>query len=178
VAAARYAETGDLTAARKRMVDATTNPFGLGLSPAAQKAVWDKAVAANRRIYQEKGIPVPKRPAGQALQDDINNYVWNNSVDALTEGAGNPRVRAGVLRLLATIPEVTVASSVTGGRPTLTLTAGSALFGGGSPQVLTVDAKTGMPLKSVMDARGNELSSVTSYQVSRVTLAGIESGRF
>ena len=178
VAAARYAEAGDLTTARKRMVDATTNSFGLGLSPAAQKAVWDKAVAANRDIYREKGIPVPKRPTGQALLDEINNYVWNNSVDALTEGAGNPQVRAGVLRLLSTIPQVTVASSVTGGQPTLTLTAGSALFGGGSPQVLTVNARTGMPLRSVMDARGNEPSSMTGYQVSRVTLADIESGKF
>jgi hypothetical protein len=177
VAAARDAVTGDLTAARKRMVDATTNPFGLGLSPAAQKAVWDKAVAANREVYKEKGIPLPKRPTGQALQDEIDNYLWNNSVDALTEGAGNPQVRAGVLRLLSTIPAVTVANSVTGGQPTLTLTAGSALFGGGSPQVLTVDAKTGMPLRSVMAARGNELSSVTTYQVSRVTLADIEGGQ-
>jgi hypothetical protein len=145
VAAARYAVTGDLSTARKRMVDATTNPFGLGLSPAAQKAVWDKAVAANREIYKEKGIPLPKRPAGQALQDEISNYLWNNSVDALTEGAGNPQVRAGVLRLLSTIPEVT---------------------------------RTGMPVSSVMDARGNELSSVTSYQVSRVTLAVVEAGQF
>jgi hypothetical protein len=178
VAAARYAVAGDLTAARERMVDATTNPFGLGLSPAAQKAAWDKAVAANRRIYQEKGIPVPKRPTGQARRDDIDNYVWNNSVDALTEGAGNPQVRAGVLRLLSTIPAVTVASSAAGGQPTLTLAAGSALFGGGSPQVLTVNARTGMPVRSVMEAPGNELSSVTTYQVSRVTLADIEAGKF
>ena len=35
-----------------------------------------------------------------------------------------------------------------------------------------------MPVRSVMAARGNELSSVTSYQVSRVTLADIEAGRF
>jgi hypothetical protein len=28
-----------------------------------------------------------------------------------------------------------------------------------------------------MDARGNELSSVTSYRVSRVTLADIEAGK-
>jgi hypothetical protein len=127
---------------------------------------------------KEKGIPLPKRPTGQALRDDISNYVWNNSVDALTAGAGNSRVRAGVLRLLSTIPEVTVAGSVTGGQPTLTLTAGSALFGGGSPQVLTVSARTGMPVESVMEARGSELSSVTSYQVSRVTLADIEAGKF
>ncbi len=177
VAAARDAVTGDLTTARKQMVDATTNPFGLGLSPAAQHAIWDKAVAANREVYKEKGIPLPKRPTGRALQDEIDNYLWNNSVDALTEGAGNPQVRAGVLRLLSTIPAVTVANSVTGGQPTLTLTAGSELFGGGSPQVLTVNAKTGLPLRSVMAARGNELSSVTTYQVSRVTLADIEGGQ-
>jgi hypothetical protein len=44
--------------------------------------------------------------------------------------------------------------------------------------VLTVDARTGMPVKSVLAARGNELSSLTSYQVSRVTLADIETGKF
>jgi len=178
VAAARHAVTGDLTTARERMINATPNPFGLGLSPAAQQAAWEKSVAAKRDIYQQKGIKtLPKRPVGQALQDDINNYLWNNSVDALTEGAGNPVVRAGVLRLLSTIPEVTVASSTTDGQLTLTLTAGSALFAGGAEQVLTINARTGMPIKSVMDALGNEPSSVTTYQVSRVTLAGIKAGR-
>jgi hypothetical protein len=45
-------------------------------------------------------------------------------------GRGDPEIREGVLRLLSTIPQVTVANSTTGGQPTLTITAGLAPFGG------------------------------------------------
>jgi len=177
--AARYAVAGDLTTARQRMADATPNWFGLGRSPAVQKRLWEKAAAAARPILRAKGIKTPlKQPTGQARQDDINNYVWNNSVDALTEGGGNPQIRAGVLRLLSTIPEVTVANSTAGGQPTLTLTAGPALFGGGSPQVLTINARTGVPIKSVFAAQGKVPPSVDTFRVSRVTLADIEAGKF
>jgi hypothetical protein len=179
VAAARYAAAGDLATARKQMVNATPNWFALGLGPAAQKAAWEKAMAKAWPILKQKGVKTPpKQPTGQALQDDIDNYVWNNSVDALSAGAGNPAVRAGVLRLLSTIPEVSVAKSATGGQPTLTLTAESALFGGGVEQVLTINARTGMPIRSVMNAQGNVPSSVSTYQVSRVTLADIRAGMF
>lgn len=99
-------------------------------------------------------------------------------MDALTAGGGNPEVREGVLRLLSTVPEVTVTNSTTGGEPTLTLTAGSPLFDGGSPEVLTIDAKTGSPIKFSSAADGNVPSSVQTYKVSRVTLAGIEAGKF
>ena len=54
----------------------------------------------------------------------------------------------------------------------------AALFGGGAPQVLTVSATTGMPIKSVFRAQGNVPSSVSTFQVSRVTLAGVEAGKF
>jgi hypothetical protein len=179
VAAARFAVNGDLTTARRQMVNASPNSLGLGLSPAARKVIWAKAMAKDAEIFKEKGIKEPKNPpAGKRLQELTGNYLWNNSVDALSAGAGSPQVRAGVLRLLSTIPEVTVQHSTTGGQPTLTLTAGSALFGGGAPQVLTVSATTGMPIKSVFAAQGNVPSSVSTFQVSRVTLAGVEAGRF
>jgi hypothetical protein len=179
-AAARYAVTGNLTTARERMIDAIPNWFGFGLSAAAQKRLWEKAAAQARPILRAKGVKTPlKQPTGQALQDDINNYLWNNSVDALTQAGGNPRIRAGVFRLLSTIPEVTVVNSVTGGQPTLTVTAGAALFGGdSSPQVLTVSARTGVPVSSVFAAKGTEPSSVDTFQVSRVTLANVEAGKF
>jgi hypothetical protein len=35
-----------------------------------------------------------------------------------------------------------------------------------------------MPIKAVMPADGNLPSSVQTFQVSRVTLAGVEAGRF
>jgi hypothetical protein len=112
------------------------------------------------------------------LREEADNYVWNNSVDALSAGGGDPQVRAGVLRLLATISGVTVAKSAAGGQPALTLTAGAEVFGGGASEVLTINASTGMPIKAVMPADGNLPSSVQTFQVSRVTLAGVEAGRF
>lgn len=173
MSAARYAATGDLAKARLRMAFALNgNGWGLGLSPAARQKLWDKQMAKSRELFKEKGIKPPKHPpTGKKLQEDVDNYIWNSCFDALTEGGGNPQIRAGVLRLLATIPWVTVANSTTAGHPTLTITAGSALFGGGSsPQVLTVNARTGVPIKSVWAAKGTQPSSVTTFRVSRVTL--------
>jgi hypothetical protein len=179
VAAARFAVNGDLTTARRQMVNASPNALGLGLSPAARKKIWAKAMAKAAKVYKEKGIKEPKNPpTGRRLQELAGNYIWNSSVDALSAGAGSPQVRAGVLRLLSTIPEVTVRHSTTGGQPTLTLTAGSALFLGGAPQVLTVSATTGMPIRSVFRAQGDVPSSVSTFQVTRVTLANVEAGKF
>jgi hypothetical protein len=118
-------------------------------------------------------------PTDKVLQADINEAIWGNSMSALTEGAGNPQVREGVLRLLSTIPDVTVANATTGGQPTLTLTAAPALMGAGLPaQVVTIDARTGMPISLVNGAPGQRYYSNTTYQVSRVTLAGVRAGRF
>ena len=115
VAAARYAASGDLAAARVRMADASPNDLGLGLSPAARKKIWDKARAAADQILKEKGAKFrlpPNPPAGKALRGYVDNYAWNNSV------------------------------------------------------------------KSLFPAEGNVPSDVQTFQVYRVTLAGIEAGRF
>jgi hypothetical protein len=179
VAAARYAAAGNLTKAREQMVNASPNSFGLGLSPAQQQALWLKSIKAAAPVYKAKGVPLPtKRPTGQKLQDDIDSYVWNNSVDALSAGAGNVQVRAGVLRLLSTIPAVTVAHSTAGGQPALTLTAGPALFGGEGKEVLAVNAKTGMPISADFPAQGELPHSVQTFKVSRVTVAGVAAGKF
>ncbi|GAA5177237.1 hypothetical protein GCM10023322_01490 [Rugosimonospora acidiphila] len=187
VAAARYAATtGDLAKAREQMVNAIPNAWGLGVSPAEAQQEWDKAMAKLQPKLKANGITSPlPRPTGKALQDDINNYVWTNSVDALSWGAANPEVRAGVLSLISTIPDVTVADSTTGGQPTLTLTAGPALFQGAGEEVLTINAKTGMPISAVMQlAPGQKPSSGTippssdTFKVSRVTLSDVQAGKF
>jgi hypothetical protein len=179
VAAARSAATGGLAAARVRMVNASPNYLGLGLSPAARQRIWAQARAKSTEIYKEKGIKFPAHPpTGKALHELADNYLWNNSVDALSAGGGDPQVREGVLRLLSTISAVTVANSAAGGQSALTLTAGPEVFGGSSSEVLTINARTGMPIKAEMPAEGNVPSSVQIFQVSRVTLAGIEAGRF
>ena len=176
IAAARYAAAGNLATARVRMVNALPNDFFLSF--AARKKIWEKGAAARRALMREKGIKTPlKMPTGQALQDDIDNSLWTASTIALSWGAGDPEIREGVLRLVSTIPEVTVADSTTGGQPTLTITAGPAVFGGDGEQVLTISARTGIPVSSVVTGRGMR-TSVETFQISRVTLAGIEAGKF
>jgi hypothetical protein len=182
IAAARAAATGDLATARVQMIDTMPNCFALTLSGAAQEkaraACWAAGAAERNQILKEKGIKTPlKQPTGQALQDEISNYLWTASTLALNWGGANPEIRAGVLRLLSTIPQVTVADSTTGGQPTLTITAGPALFDGSSDQVLMVNATTGMPVTSV-ESGGGLATAVETDQVSRVTLAGIEAGKF
>jgi hypothetical protein len=179
VAAALYAANGDLAAARVRMINATPNPFGLGDTPAEKKALAKGIAADNAAMRKrDKSIKISGPDKGKALQEDYDNYIWNNCMDALTEGGGNPQVRIGVLRLLATVPEVTVKTSTTDGQSTLTLTASTALFDGITDQVLTINASTGMPISSETGSPGQQPSSVTTYQISRVTLASIQAGKF
>jgi hypothetical protein len=177
--AALYAATGNLTTARQQMATVSPGDDWLFLPPAAQKAAWQKDIAQSWPILKAKGMKTPpKMPTGQALLDLINNRIWNNSVDALSAGGGNPQVRAGVLRLLSTIAQVTVAPSTTRGVPTLTLMAGPAVFGGAGEQVLTINAKTGMPILSVDPAFQNVPRSMDAFQVTRVTLAAVAAGKF
>jgi hypothetical protein len=191
MAAARYAATGDLTTARVRMALASGgNPLGLGLSPAARQKQWDNSRAHAQQLLKEKGaknIKIPANPpTGKALQSQVDNYVWMNSTAALTMGGGDPRVRAGVLRLLSAISGVTVADSATGGNPTLTLTVGPGAFGGGpGKEVMVIDAKTGVPISDWSGDLPPSAStgqptppSMTTYQVSRVTMAKIAAGNF
>jgi hypothetical protein len=175
-AAARHAATGNLATARVQMINATPNDFYLSL--AARKKIWAAGAAARQAIMREKGIKTPLRmPTGQALQDQINNSLWINSSDALNWAGGNPEIRAGILRLMSTIPEVTVKDSTTDGQPTLTITAGPAVFGGEGNEVLTINATTGLPVSSVSTTPGVP-AAVETYHVSRVTLANIKAGKF
>ena len=174
VAAARYAATGNLATARERMNNALHNNDYYD-SLAERKAIWAKDAAARKEIEKEKGVKIPfTMPTGQRLREDIDSTIWDNSTDALSLGAGSPQVRAGVLRLLSTVAEVTVTNSATGGQPTLTLTA---LFAGEGSEVLTINAKTGMPISYASRLPG--IKPVTdTFQVSRVRMADVEAGRF
>jgi hypothetical protein len=177
LAAARSAATGNLATAVRQMVEALPNDYYDSL--AERTAIWAKTAAARAQLEKEKGMKTPiPMPTGKLLQQDIDNTLWTASTIALSWGAGNPQIRVGVLRLLSTLPHVTVADSTTDGQPTLTITAGPALFGAGSgDQVLTVNAKTGVPVSSV-ESGGGLATAVETDQVSRVTVAAIEAGKF
>jgi hypothetical protein len=177
IAAARYAATGNLGTAVKRMVSALPNDYYDSL--AERKAIWAKTAPAREALEKAKGMKVPiPMPTGKLLQTDIDNTLWTAATIALSWGAGDPQIRVGVLRLLSTLPQVSVADSTTDGQPTLTITAGPALFGGGGgDQVLTVNAKTGIPISSV-ESGGGVPTAVQTDQVSRVTLADVQAGKF
>jgi hypothetical protein len=119
------------------------------------------------------------------------NYIWENCEDALVAGAGNPKVRAGVLRLVSALPGITVTHGAADGQPTLTLTVGKDEFGyTGSPnspkakgegpsreEAITINADTGIPLDIAVGVGGKVIGTIT-YTVTRVSLADIAAGKF
>jgi hypothetical protein len=169
VAAAAYAVTGDLDTAALRMAW----PY-----PTSVPA-WLSA--------QVKTMSVPAK-VGAA---QIDNYVWENCEDALVAGSGNPQVRAGVLRLVSALPDITVTRGTVDGQPTLTLTAGAAELGhagidkanpkaGTGPayqEAITINADTGIPLEVAFGPAGKATGTIT-YVVTRVNLADIAAGKF
>jgi hypothetical protein len=136
-------------------------------------------------------------PQGSALAD---NWLWENSLDAFIAGSGNPTVRAGVMRLISLIPEVTVTNTTANGEPAVQITgsfpdtscASAKLDGsaglqkkacakaadGGVQEQLTIDATTGIPLFFSGGAVGQPSAAQITYQVSRVTLSQVAQGHF
>ncbi|MEU5963361.1 hypothetical protein ABZ777_19310 [Micromonospora parva] len=157
---------------RTQMLKAAKDPL-VGLDPAAQKAEWDKRQADAQVIIKQKGGNAEPKPySPQAVQRHFDNALWTYSTQALSAGDGNTQVRAGVLRLLSTISAVSVKSSTTHGKATLTITAGPEVFGGEGSEVLTIDATTGMLVKDVSIVPGLPPAS-TTYESSRVTKADL-----
>ncbi|WP_125591694.1 hypothetical protein [Amycolatopsis balhimycina] len=85
-----------------------------------------------------------------------------------------------MLRLTSAIPEVSVTKATVDGQPVLNLTAGSALFAGHSEYVLTINARTGLPIRSENSktAPGEKPSPAAAYESSRVKVADIAAGKF
>jgi hypothetical protein len=170
VKAAILAAASSPAQGRTTMLEAAGDPL-VGLSPAAQKTVWDKEQAAAQVIIKEKGGRAKPQPySSRAVQQHFDNRLWAYSTEALSVGDGNTLVRQGVLRLLSTISGVSVAPSTTNGKATLTITAGPEVFKGDGSEVLTIDAKTGMLVKDVSNTPGIP-TAYTTYQSSRVTTA-------
>ena len=160
VAAAEKATTGSLAAAEAAMEEAGLPP---GTTPPAP----------NRMQQQALGMTAP----GMA-----ENYIWENSRLALVAGAGNATVRAGVLRLISALPDITVARTTTNGQPTITITASGAAAGSpgdnSTHERLVIGAFSGIPVSDAGWSAGDPNDSfTTTYQVSRVTLADVAAGK-
>jgi hypothetical protein len=176
IAAAEYAVHGDLATARERMAYAP-NPAGAGKSPAA--GMSPILLKVNAQMLGVKAAP------GQSLaaaydKAYIDSWVWSDATDALEAGAGNPQVRAGVLRLLSTVSGVVVTHGTLDGQPTLVVGDVIPDFNGNgtTEAAMTLNASTGIPLKYTDGAIGERPVTTTTYKVSRVTIADIAAGKF
>ena len=164
------AHHGSLAVARKRMADDPAADSGsAGSGPASNSAA---------EIAKAKALGGIKPAPGQSLAAAVNaalfnNMVWVNSVNALVAGSGNPEVRAGVLRLLSTVPGITVTHAESEGQRTLLVIDGDLR----STQTLTLNASTGIPIEFTGGAGKTPALRVT-YKVSRVTVAAIAAGKF
>jgi hypothetical protein len=176
VAAALYAVHGNLDTARDMMANA---PFPGGVHPSLQTELA-QAQAAEPAL-RAKGVNVQAPTAAsiaahQAASTD--NYIWMDSIDAFAAGAGNPQVRAGVLRILSTLPEVTVTNTTTNGQPTLTVTATAPALPANYQEALTINAASGVPVSFAGGTPGQTPSVTMTYEISRVTMSDMAAGDF
>jgi hypothetical protein len=172
--------------------------FGREVAAATYAATGDLDTAALKLAWASNTTPVPAWLSAQVKDMSqgglqIDNYVWEGCEDALIAGAGNPQVRAGVLRLVSALPGINVTHGTADGQPTLTLTAGAAEMGStvsgidsANPkaatgpayqEAITINADTGIPLK-IAGGTAGQVTVDVSYVVTRVSLADIASGKF
>lgn len=174
LAAARAALSGPLDAARRQMSVANLQP---GVTPTAidPGSAAGATAALGAKLQRARANAVAKRTESLVSQED--GMIWDNSIDALLAGAGDPQVRAGVLKLLATIPQVAVTSGTLDGRPTLILTASLFRESTGLYQErLVLGANTGVPLELVGGDQGRSPSVTVAYTVTRTTVARVAAG--
>ncbi len=163
VAAAKLAATGNVEVAAQDMADAPDPSHVISPNQTANSA----AIAA-------------KEAATGQLQGGnlFDNWVWEDSQDAIIAGSGDPQVRAGVLRILATLPDVTVTTGTSAGQPTLILASGANEVGPGYAEQLTINATTGIPVSFTGGTPGQPPAATVNYQVTRVTLSDIAAGKY
>jgi hypothetical protein len=179
MAAARLAANGDVDKARIAMITASGNPLGVGLSPAEADKAWAAAQAETAELFRKmnKPFPGPKpRPTGKDLENLINNHLLSNIKHALFANAADAEVRAGVLKLYATIPDMIVGKTSVDGQAALSLTAPPAILDG-STDVLIINAGNGLPIREEITSAETSKHYVVHYKSSRVTLADVAAGK-
>lgn len=171
IAVALYAVKGNTDTARARMAVANIAP---GTNPDPERAKVEKLKGLAKA--QGKKYVAPKAPTPEQQKEITDNHIWTNSIDALVAAPENPQVRAGVLRIMATMPKVKVTKTTAAGQPTLTLT-DSWSAAGKLGETLVINAGTGHPV--ALSSSGSDMPpSTTYYHNSRVTLADVEAGKF
>jgi hypothetical protein len=179
IAVANAALTEPIDQARQQMSVANLDPdvkpkeITPGVSPGAADT---KAMAAVRQKLEQ----IQKRDQQDNLHSMISQddgMIWDNGMDALLSGAGNPQVRAGVLKLYATIPQISTSTGTLNGQQTLDVTASLLSSNSGLYQEqLVLNADTGVPLEMIGGNQGQTPDVTVYYTVTRTTLDAIESG--
>jgi hypothetical protein len=146
---------------------------------AAAITAAEGSVSAARRQMAEalfRGKDVRSTKPGALGLVPVDAWIWDNSEQALEKGAGDPEVRAGVLRLMATLPDVTVTHTITDGRSTLTLRVGRPEAGMTHYQALVINANTGTPVKWSAGPGTHPPEATVTYHVRRVTVSAFAAG--
>lgn len=164
IAAAKLAANGNVQTAAQDMADAPDPNHAINPNQPVNKAALQAKLKALH-------MPSDYQPGST-----FDNWVWEDSQDALIAGSGQPQVRAGVLQILATLPDVTVTDGTSDGQPTLILTAGTAELGSGYTEQLTINADTGVPIQFIGGPTGGTPATTVDYKVSRATFAGLPTG--
>jgi hypothetical protein len=173
VAAAQAALTEPIGQALQQMADVGTDPNTKQVAPSAGSS----ATAAQEHKKQEQISAQDKQENLRAVMTPQNGMIWDNGMDALLSGAGNPQVRAGVLKLYATIPQISTSTGTLNGQQTLDVTASLLSSNSGLYQEqLVLNADTGVPLEMIGGNQGQTPDVTVYYTVTRTTLAAVENG--
>jgi hypothetical protein len=177
IAAALLAAKGDVAAGRAKMSVAN---YVLGKPTATvtaqgQQAEIEKLKAAAKAKHTKYTPPKPLTSAQK--QEQTDNLIWMNSNYALTAAPENPNVRAGVLRIMATMPNVKVTRTTTAGQATLTLSDSWPRLSGGDRESTVINARTGLPI-ATSDSGTGQAPTTFYYHPARVSLAQVKAGRF
>ncbi|HEY3613610.1 MAG TPA: hypothetical protein VGK92_07895 [Gaiellales bacterium] len=162
----------DADSGRAAMAIANLDPTQSAQDRAAnENAALAEKEAARAKLVQEGKIPPAHTPL--TPEEHTNGMIWSNALQAMLAGGSRPDVRAGVLKLLATIPAVTVTPGTSDGHATLELN-GPVLSG--YAEHLVIDAESGLPLHLTGGDVGKAPTVVVTYTVTRVTAAEIAGG--
>jgi hypothetical protein len=176
ITAALIAAKGDVAAARAKM--AVANYPG-GVAPAASSQPTKAEIEKIEAVDKAEGKPYtpPKPLTAEQKKEQTDNFIWMNSTGALTAAPENAQVRAGVLKILATMPNVEVTHTSTVGQATLTLTDSWPELDPGYLESWVINASDGFPVAQSGHGGGSP-SQTTYYHVTRVTLAQVAAGKF
>ncbi len=129
---------------------------------AARAAVEEAPEAARQGMVAAIMGDTKMQPGVRSTRALDDNHIWGACLDALIAGAGDKQVRAGVMRLLATIPSVKVEDHGA------TLDLRNTAVVPGYEETLVVDAHTGVIEKMIGANTGQRPSVTVTYDIKRV----------